>query len=319
VAVPGAARHNAIMPEIITDPEIPGAARRQLQQAPLSALLGFADPVPRPDATGKTFAPTARTVARYVMGTSLAGALVLLVLSLAVAQPGPLLVFALLYCLPVAVVSALLGYREPVLETGGDSADAAVTWHRRYVVPELDLHGATLEQWRRARAASTAIQTSEAVRRGLVDTVEITTVLPYLRWQIAERLALLSEAERRASAVMAGLDADDADVEAVRGRQREVHDLTVAELERLIAPLAEFARLTGQADAALRKQRAIEELTQLNPHYEELLTRLGEPGSTLDVDGSSGQELRALATAAKDAVRRANEAGQALALPDTGR
>jgi hypothetical protein len=306
------------MPEIIIDPEIPAAARRQLQQAPLSALLGFAGPASRLDA-GKTFAPTARTVARYVMGASLAAALVLMLLSLAVAPPGPLLVFALLYCLPVAVVSALLGYREPGLETRGDSSDAAVTYHRRYVTPELDLHGATREQWRRARAAATAIQTSEAVRRGLVDTVEITTVLPYLQWQIAERLALLSEAERRASSVLAGVDGGDADVEAVRGRQRKVHDLTVADLERLIEPLAEFARLTGQADAALRKQRAIAELTGLNPHYEELLARLGESGSTLDADGGSGQELRALAAAAEDAVRRANEAGRALVIPDDGR
>jgi hypothetical protein len=53
MAVPGTAVHNAIMPEIITGPEILGAARRQLQQAPLSALIGFADPVPRPEVAGK--------------------------------------------------------------------------------------------------------------------------------------------------------------------------------------------------------------------------------------------------------------------------
>ena len=301
------------MPEVVTDPLIPAEARRWLEQAPPTMLFGFADPVP----PGKRRLGAA-AVARGVTAASLAAALVLFILTLAAGR-AILLVDALVYCLPVAVVSALLGWREVGEEASGGLSDAAATYHRRYVVPVLDLDGATREQWRRARAAATAIQASEAVRLGLIDTVEITTVLPYLRWQIAERLALLSEAERRASAVMAGLDAQDADVEAVRGRQRQVHDLTVADIERLIEPIVNFAALTAQADAALKKQRLIRELGALNPHYEELAARLGEPGSTLGANGASAQELRALAAAAEDAVRRANEAGRELVVPDRAR
>ena len=36
--------------EIVIDPEVPEAARRELEQAPLSALVGFSDPLPDRDA-----------------------------------------------------------------------------------------------------------------------------------------------------------------------------------------------------------------------------------------------------------------------------
>ena len=308
------------MPEVVTDPEVPPAARRVLEQAPVSFLVGFSDPVPAPGSPGAKNA--ARTPgmpgARFVMGGSLAVAVGLVCLGLVVGQPA-LVVVALLLCLPIAVVSAMLGYGDG--EPGQDgrrsreAAGAAVTYHRRYVTPALDLHDPAMRRWRRARTAASTIQTSEAVRLGLIDTVEITAVLPYHLWEIAERLALLAGPERRLPEILHGLDTSDTEIMAVLAPQRRVHDLAIADIETRISRLEEFAALAAQADTARRRQRAAEELAALNPDYEELLTRLGEPANALTVSGSTAAELRAVAAEADAAVRRANEAGRALVLP----
>jgi hypothetical protein len=224
--------------------------------------------------------------------------------------------------LPCAVISALIGFRDepgqqaPRRRRG--ASRAAVTYHRRYVVPELDLHDAPLTRWRRARKAARSIQAAEAVRLGLIDTVEISAVLPYHLWDIAERLALMSVTERRVPVILQGMDPNDAEIQAVLGPQRRVHDLAVADVEQRIGRLEEFAALAAKADAACRRKRVIAELADLNPQYEELLVRLREPDNALTVTGHSGDELRAVAAAADDAVRRANEAGRALVLPSAG-
>lgn len=41
------------MPEIVIDPEVPEGARRELEQASLSALAGFGDPVPGQEPPGQ--------------------------------------------------------------------------------------------------------------------------------------------------------------------------------------------------------------------------------------------------------------------------
>jgi hypothetical protein len=307
------------VPEVVTDPEVPAAARHALEQAPVSFLVGFSDPVPAPGSpAAKAARPPGMPGARYVLASSLAAAVALVTAGLILAQPA-LVVVALLMCLPVAVVSALLGYGdgEPGQNgrQGREAAGAAVTYHRRYVVPALDLHDAAMRRWRRARVAASTIQTSEAVRRGLIDTVEITAVLPYHLWDIAERLALLAGPERRLPEILHGLDTSDAEIMAVLAPQRRVHDLAITDIEARISRLEEFAALAAAADTARRRQRAAEELAALNPDYEELLSRLGEPANALTVAGSTAAELRAVAAEADDAVRRANEAGRALVLP----
>jgi hypothetical protein len=198
---------------------------------------------------------------------------------------------------------------------GAPGKGAAVTYHRRYVVPEKDLHDVALARWRRARAAAEAIKTSEAVDRGLIDTVEINAVLPQHLWDIAERLALMAAPERQLPAILRGVNTNDSAVQAVLGPQRRVHDLAVADVEGRIGRLEAFAALAATADAARKRQRAIEELARLNPGYEELLVRLGEPDTTLSLTGRAADELRAVAAEGDAAVRRACEAGRALVMP----
>jgi hypothetical protein len=259
------------------------------------------------------------TAARFAAGGSMVLAVLLCCVGLIAAQPGPVLMGMLIW-LPVTVICALIGFhdREPGQQAPRrrrGAPRAALTYHRRYVVPELDLHDAGLARWRRAREAARSIRAAEAVRLGLIDTVEIAAVLPFHLWDIAERLALMSATERRLPAILQGVDTSDSEIQAVLGPQRRVHDLAVADIEQRIARLEEFAELAARADAARRRKEAIAALADLNPHYEELLIRLGEPGNALTVTGHSGDELRAVAAAADEAVRRANEAGRALVIP----
>jgi hypothetical protein len=312
------------VPEIVIDPDIPGPARLELAQAPMTALLAFADPVPSPSAPGyqgarKDASTQARTAARFAAGGSMVLAVLLSFVGLIAGQPGMVLM-AMFILLPVAVVSALIGFHDH--EPGQQAPrrrrgepGTALAYHRRYVVPEVDLHDAGLARWRRAREAAKSIQAAEAVRLGLIDTVEIAAVLPYHLWDIAERLALMSATQRRLPAILQGVDTNDSDIQAVLGPQRRVHDLAVADVEQRIGRLEEFAALAAKADAARRRKKAIADLADLNPDYQELLVRLGETGNALTVTGHSGDELRAVAAEADDAVRRANEAGRALVIP----
>ena len=170
---------------------------------------------------------------------------------------------------------------------------AAVAYRRRYVVPELDLHGDELARWQRASQAARAIRASEAVCLGLINSVEVAAVLPYHLWDIAERLALLSGPERRQSAILRDLDVSDPDVQVVLGPQRRAHELAVADIERRIGRLEEFAALAASADAARKRRRALEELAELNADYEDLLVRLGDPENALTAAGRPAGELRA--------------------------
>lgn len=310
------------MAEIVIDPEVPALARRELEQASLSALVGFSDPAPGPqeDSDGAR-RPDRPPGVRLAVGAVVAVMAVLLGVALSAGGPfSPDLVFlALLIGLPCAATGALhLVHRArgPVPELTRSRPwirpSATVTYWRRYVVPELDLHDDAVARWQRASQAARSIGASESVRLGLINSVEVATVLPYHLWDIAERLALLSRPDRRQSLILRGLDSGDPDVAAVLGPQRRARDLTVADIERRIDRLEEFAALAARADAARQRQRAIAELAELNADYEELLVRLGDQDNALAPNGSPATELRAMTKEADDAVRLANEAGRAL-------
>lgn len=313
--------------EIVIDPAVPDAARRELEQAPLSALVGFSDPLPGqgqasdPDCDDGPLRPPGL---RPAAGAIISVMAVLIIVGLA--SPGPfsfdLLFLAMVIGLPCAAACGLhmVGKaRGAVPELAGGRAwmrpSAAVAYRGRYVVPELDLEGDTLTRWQRVSQAAKAIRASESVRLGLVNSVEVAAVLPYHLWDIAERLALLSGPERRQAAILRDLDTSDPDVQVVLGPQRRAHELTLADIERRIGRLEDFAALAAKADAARRRRRAVEELTALNADYEELLVRLGDGDDALTDAGRPAGELRAMAAEADDAVRRANEAGRALILP----
>jgi len=314
--------------EVVVDPAIPEAARRELEQASLSALVGYSDPVGRqepPDAVhGDDDGPMRPPAMLPAAGAIAAVMGVLLIAGLATSGPfAPDLVFlAILIGLPFAAAGSLhlllkakgavpeLARSRPWVRQG-----AALAYRGQYIVPALDLEGEGLARWQRASQAARTITASESVGLGLINSVEVTAVLPYHLWDVAERLALLSGPERRQAALLRELDPDDPDVRVVLGPQRRAHDLAVADIEQRIARLEDFAGLAATADAARRRQRAIAELAGLNVDYEELLVRLGDTDDALGDAGHPAGELRAMTAAADDAVHRANEAGRALILP----
>jgi hypothetical protein len=315
----------------VIDPEVPEAARRELEQSSLSALVGFSDPVPGQGPSGSRGKVSGHGPARPPTIRPAAGAIVLVMAVLLIAglgAPGPfsadLVFLAMLIGIPCAVAGGLhlvqkaTGSLTELPARPWGRPGAAVAYRRRYVVPELDLHGGELGRWQRASQAARTIRASEAVRLGLINSVEVATVLPYHLWDIAERLALLSGPGRRQAAILRDLDASDPDVQVVLGPQRRAHELTVADIERRIGRLEEFAALATRADAARRRRRAIEELTALNADYEDLLVRLGDQEDMFTSGGRPAGELRAMAAEADNAVRLANEAGRTLILPAAG-
>lgn len=313
------------------DPEVPEAARRELEQASLSVLAGFRDPLPGPEPADDDEDPG--PAPGHPLGTRLAAGAIVGVMAVmfgvGLAAPGPfsadLVFLALVIGIPCAVTGGLHLLRraiDSVPELSGARpwarSGAAVTYHGRYVVPELDLREDELASWQRARAAARSIRASESVSLGLINSVEVAAVLPYHLWDIAERLALLSAPARRQSAILRDLDPGDPDVQFVLGPQRRAHDLAVADIAGRIGRLEEFAALAARADAARKRRRALEELAGLNADYEDLLARLGDAQDALGGAGHPAGELRAMAAEADDAVRQANEAGRALVIPPPG-
>jgi len=65
--------------------------------------------------------------------------------------------------------------------------NTAVIYHRRYVVPRVDFDMAHARQWNRAIVAANRIYASEVVGQNLIDSAQITAVMPYRLWEIAER------------------------------------------------------------------------------------------------------------------------------------
>jgi hypothetical protein len=318
--------------EIVIDPEVPEAARRELEQASLSSLVGFSDPLPgqEPPAGHEDVGAVRLTRphgARVVVGVVVSVMATLVGVGLSTTSPfGADLVYlagvVILLCVAVGGLNAIERDKRAAIEMPGRRPwarpGAAVAYRRRYVVPLLDLHGETLERWRRASQAAKTIRAAEAVRLGLINSVEVAAVLPYHLWDVAERLALLSGPERRQASILRDLDVSDPDVQVVLGPQRQAHELALADIDRRIGRLEEFADLASKADAARKRRRALEELAGLNGDYAELLVRLGDADDALTAAGRSAGELRAMAAEADDAVRRANEAGRALILPSAG-
>lgn len=296
----------------------------------MSALVGFSDSLPAheqrddPDDLDGDGGPVRPPGLRPAAGAIVMVMAVLVIAGLAF--PGPfsfdLLFLGMVIGLPCVAAGSLrlvnkatVSVPELAVARAWRRPDAAVAYRGRYVVPELDLEGEAIARWQRTNQAARMIRASESVRLGLINSVEVAAVLPYHLWDIAERLALLSGAERRQAAVLRDLDTADPDVQVVLGPQRRAHELTLADIERRIGRLEDFATLAVKADVARKRQRAIEDLAALNADYEELLVRLGDTDDPLTDVGRPAVELRAMAAEAGDAVRSANEAGRALILP----
>jgi hypothetical protein len=65
----------------------------------------------------------------------------------------------------------------------------------------------------------------------------------------------------------------------------------------------------------VKRKKALEELADLNPAYQEVLAQLGGSENQLSASGQIAEEVRLVVDEADEAVRRANEAGRSLVVP----
>lgn len=193
--------------------------------------------------------------------------------------------------------------------------NAAILYHRRYVCPPRDLDATARQAWQRAIVAAKRIERSDVVREQLIDSVRVTTVLPYHLWEIAERLACLSALRADHRAILDGVADDDPDVAVVLDPQRRAHELAAADIERRVRDLEVFASCVAEADAAVRREEAVRRLADLNDVHRDLLAHVGSRTGGLGSDLPHVHDVQAVIDQATKAIRAANEAGRSLALP----
>jgi hypothetical protein len=206
----------------------------------------------------------------------------------------------------------------PRLRQRYEHANVAVLYHRRYVRPSRDLDAAARQSWQRAVVAAEKISRSDVVRQQLIDSVRVTTVLPYHLWDIAERLARLSALRANHEDILDGVADDDPDVAVVLDPQRRAHELAADDIERRVHDLEVFACRVEEADAARHREEAVRRLADLNDVHRDLLARVGSDADPLGGDLPATHDVQAVIDQANKAIRAANEAGRSLALPDYG-
>ena len=214
----------------------------------------------------------------------------------------------------VKLIDAFLISLAKVVEPAA-SEDPAAKYHRRYVVPGRDLDREAQPVWIRATGAMSQIQRSEVVTQQLIDSVQVTVVMPHHMWRIAEQLARLSALRTKHSEILHGVDPHHPDVAAVLDPQRTIQASSIADIERHVRSLEEFAGLLDKADGARLREQAVRQLATLNDPHADLLARQGRPDD-LALSGSISQGVQAVIEQADEAVRQANEAGRSLILPE---
>lgn len=322
---------------IVIDPQVPADIRDKLAQAPLRRLAAFnsapPDVVParRRRREHVLTAQGRRAVITGMMMVFFLAATVTSWIYAAVAHnQGLILIGLLTFFLWLSRFLAAgrarhavrkAGWREPRATAvpshpEWDGLHAVTAFHRRYVSPSRDMDARARGVWARAADAATKLKESEVVRLGFVDSVQVTTVLPYHLWDIAERLARLSELREQHKAILRGVDADDPDVAALLAPQRRAQEAADMDIEQRVRQLEVFTGLVGQADAARRRERAVRKLATLNDSHAELLAHIDQSTGQDSLTEQMTVDVQAIIDQADDAVRQANEAGRSLVLPE---
>jgi hypothetical protein len=210
-----------------------------------------------------------------------------------------------------------------------DAERAAITYHGRYVVPDLDLDEKARLAWDRATAASEAIQASAVVSAQLIDSTRMLSALPYHRWDIAERSARLSQLRQRLAAAMRDLDIESAKVQSVSQPLQQTSAMAADDIETRVRQLEELAGLVRKADEsralllrqerearkriahqeeqARKQERAFRELAQVNGLAYDILPLVGGADAGPGVTESEADDVRRVIGQAEDSLRHAKE------------
>jgi len=320
---------------IVIDPQVPADIRGKLAQAQRRRLAAFSAPPPdvvpaRRRRREHVLTPQGRraVITAVTMAAFLAATIASWVFAAVAHQQGLIVIGFLAFFVWltrfIATGSAVdaarkAGWRKPraTADPGHpewDGLHAVTAYHRRYVSPSRDMDAQARAVWARAVDAATKLKESEVVQHGLVDSVQVTTVLPYHLWDIAERLAQLSALREQHKAILRGVDANDPDIASLLAPQRRAQEAADTDIEQRVRQLEVFTGLVDQADAARRRERAVRNLATLNDSHAELLAHIGQ--STGDaLTEQMTVDVQAIIEQADEAVRQANEAGRSLVLP----
>jgi hypothetical protein len=321
---------------IVIDPQVPADISRQLAQAPGRRLVRFGaaapEVVPAPrkrrekeiTPQGRNAMITTATMAVFFVTTVAAFVVAVRTDTGAVAILG---IFAAIGWINRFVATARAveaaqqaGWRQrPQTENPDhpewDGLHAVTAYHGKYILPGKDMDAPGRALWKRAVNAANDLTKSDVVKQGLVDSVQVVTVLPYHLWDIAERVATLSALRTQHQQILPGVDTDDPDVATLLGPQRRAHELANADIEERVAQLELFAKMTSQADAARRRERAVHQLATLNDSHAELIAHIGQGTGAEGLAEQVSVDVESIIDQANEAVRQANEAGRSLVLP----
>lgn len=305
--------------EIVIDPLVPGKIAERLTAAGPEYLIGFSAPQPPSKPSRAEGYPP------WWLWGGIAAACFTTAFFIWRADPHPAydsgaeaamtgLIVAGFITL-VITVATLTHYRDSGSRVRRLAADARAH-HRHYVVPRTDLDRDAQGVWSRVVRAVDKITRSSVVERQLIDSVRVSVVLPHHLWDIAEKLARLSALRAEQHKILHGLKTDDPDVAVVLSPQRRTHQLVVADVERQVKRLEAFAYQLSKADAAVRREKAVRRLASLNDPHADLLARIDRPGEGDEIAELTHRDARAVIEQANEAVKKANEAGRSLVLPD---
>lgn len=285
---------------VAVDPQIPEEERLSLAVRPAGMLIPYRGtaPAPRPPESGSGCVLLAGALFAGALGGWAAG--------------NPVLSY---WLIALAGLSVLCGFAARDDERAVRLANTPITHHRRYVLPATDIDPVDRPLWDRAVDAANKITGSEVVAKELIDSVQVTTVLPQRLWEIADRLARLAEVRGRHREILNGVSPDDPDIAVVVGRQRNAQDLAAADVARRVAGLETVADLVARADTATKKETIVRELAELDGKHSDLLATIGETAAERDVTDRLANDATAVIEQAREAIKRANEAAISLAMP----
>jgi hypothetical protein len=258
---------------IVFDPEVGDDVRRALTGPTADGLLiPYRGPVQGATATERNMATPVGC------GIGVSG------LAAGLAVLGTSVQWTLNIIIPVSLCGAVVGTGEYVeRRKTARRAKFAIACHRRYVRPRTDIDAAFLPLWNRAAAAAEQIAAAEVVVADRVDSAQVTALLPHRLWEIAERLARLTEARDRQREILGGAAPDDPDLAATVAQQRAAQDLAAADATRRVERLEEIAGLLAQADLAVGRETVANALAGLNAIHAELLAGVGETEADADL------------------------------------
>jgi len=285
---------------VVVDPQIPAAARQELERRggpdygvlASAELVRFMDPPPVAPAPPRSLA-----AARQLAAAAWALAVVSIVAGIMRGPDTFAILFVLGAALGLLAVSARAAARKgrPAFAAGliplspardlseYYAAHAGKIFHRHYVRPRTDLDHEARTTWERAVDAANRIYHSESLRDEAVDADRVAADVPELLWKIIEGLAMISDVRINIKNIVKGYERQHPAVYAkIQAQERHLARGT-SQVESRIGKLEMLARVLGNADAARRGEDMLKRLNEVDEKIDDLVASTDETASEVDM------------------------------------